>query len=137
MIGLADPRLKLAPDIALDDLLANPEISVAIKQSIVYGRYLDGKLVTMKARRIEVAAEFGSIIHMIELGRAGLTFVPLEEARYYVRRAGMEMTQFQILHFPDMPPGEKRYLMCSRKVPDELLERVNAYLPGSAGDLVQ
>lgn len=125
MIGLANGLLRVPANIPLDDLLDNPGLTVLVKSSISYGPYLDQKLGTMTAQRMMVSAEFETIIDMIRVGRAQLTFIPIEEARYYVDKAGTPISEFQILRFAVMPPGEKRYLACSRVVPDQLIERFN------------
>ena len=60
------------------------------------------------------------MLQMIQAGRADFMFLAEEEARYLVEQAGFNMSSFQLIRFPDMPLGEKRYIMCSKHVPDEI-----------------
>lgn len=32
---------------------------------------------------------------------------------------------FYLLKFSDMPAGEKRFIMCSKQVPEDIIERLN------------
>ncbi|HSY27850.1 MAG TPA: hypothetical protein VK832_10135, partial [Burkholderiaceae bacterium] len=86
------------------------------------------QLTTMKAKRITSYEEFGSLIKLVRFGRAQLTFVPIEEANYYIESMGYSRTDFNIIHFSDMPSGEKRYIMCDMKVEDAVIEKLNAEL---------
>jgi polar amino acid transport system substrate-binding protein len=127
-IGLANANFKAQDNGKLADLLANRELDVLIKDSIIYGPYLDAQLTTMKAKRITSYEEFGSLIKLVRFGRAQLTFVPIEEANYYIESMGYSRTDFNIIHFSDMPSGEKRYIMCDMKVEDAVIEKLNAEL---------
>ena len=52
-------------------------------------------------------------------------FVAEEEAKYLAEEAGTSIRDFQLIKFTDMPMGERRYLMCSKQVPDEVINRLN------------
>ncbi len=128
MIGLANIDFHLPEAAGLDQILANENISILIKDSVVYGPFLDVRFARMKARRIPTSDEFGPMVRLIHLGRAQLTFIPLEEADYYVASMGYSAKDFNIIHFAEMPPGEKRYIMCSMSVEDEVIDKLNAAL---------
>jgi hypothetical protein len=80
----------------------------------------------MKAKRIATYEEFGGMIRLIKLGRAQITFIPIEEAEYYIDKMGYARNDFNIIRFADMPPGEKRYIMCSKSIENEVMERLDA-----------
>jgi hypothetical protein len=126
-IALANAGFHPPPDITLDALLADPSLDVVVKESLIYGGFLDGKLAAMKAHRQITAREFGDLVRMIHDGH-GLTFLPLEEANYYEQQAGLPADGFTIITFRDMPPGEKRYIMCSMQVEPGIIERLNAQI---------
>lgn len=128
MIGLANAAFHARDNGKLADLLANPELSVLIKDAIVYGPYMDEQLAKMKAKRVVSFDEFGGLIKLIRLGRAELTFIPIEEANYYIESMGYTRNDFNIIHFSDMPPGQKRYLLCSMKVENAVIDKLNAEL---------
>jgi len=54
------------------------------------------------------------------------------EARRFaalVEQAGPEAREIRVLHFADMPAGEKRHLMCSKSVPAETMQRLDEAIP--------
>lgn len=128
MIGLANNHFQAPEKTGLDHLLADPEVTVLVKASIVYGPFLESRLAQMKAKRVMTFEEFGPMIRLIQLGRAQLTFIPIEEADYYIAKMGYAPKDFNIIHFAEMPPGEKRYIMCSMSIEDDVMDRLNAVL---------
>jgi len=125
MIGLANSRFNLARKTSLDDIFRDSNTKILIKESIVYGPYLETRISEMKAQKIATYAEFTQMITMIFQGRADLTFIPFEEANYYLSHSGYSDHDLKIIRFSGMPPGEKRHIMCSLKVSDETMVRLN------------
>jgi hypothetical protein len=130
MVGLANKAFTPPPGITTPALLADPKVTVLLKEAILYGPYLDPLLAAAKARRNLTGAEFGQMVTMIWAGRADLSFFPREEAQYYAKAVGLAATDFNLIAFADMPAGEKRYILCSMQVEDAVLVRLNAALPG-------
>ena len=128
MIGLSNRDFKVQAKATLDQVLADQNVTVLVKASIVYGPFLESRLAQMKAKRVMTFEEFGPMIRLIHLGRAQLTFIPIEEADYYIEKMGYSPKDFNILHFVEMPPGEKRYIMCSMSIEDDVIDRLNAAL---------
>ena len=60
---------------------------------------------------------------------------PTEEAEDLILCSGLPVKDFQVIRFSDVPPGNKRYLICSRKIEEMTLLRLNRaikdYLLGS------
>ena len=52
-------------------------------------------------------------------------FAAEEEATYLMEQAGVPANALKLVHFADVPPGERRYLLCSKATPDEVIERLN------------
>ncbi len=125
-IALANSSFQVQGKADLEQILSEPEVTVLIKTSIVYGPYLDTRFARMKAKRIATYEEFGAMIRLIKLGRAQITFIPIEEAEYYIDKMGYSRNDFNIIHFADMPPGQKRYIMCSKSIENEVMERLDA-----------
>jgi uncharacterized protein (TIGR02285 family) len=126
MIALANSSFEAQGKADLDQILSNPEVTVLVKTSIVYGPYLEPRFARMKAKRVATYEEFGAMIRLINLGRAQITFIPIEEAEYYIEKMGYSRNDFNIIHFDDMPPGEKRYIMCSKSIEDDVMARLDA-----------
>jgi polar amino acid transport system substrate-binding protein len=128
MVALANADFQVPDNGKIEDLLSNPKISVLVKDAVVYGAYLDKQLEKMKARRVSSIDEYGPMVRLVRLGRVQLTFIPLEEANYYIEKMGYPRSDFNIIHFSDMPPGERRYILCSKKVDDAVIEKLNAQI---------
>jgi len=128
-IVLTNIAFQTPPNATVESLLANPATRIVLKNSVVYGPYVETKLSAAKAHLIRTYDEYETIIRVIRNGRADLTFATLEEADYYARYLGYPITSFNVIRFADAPPGENRYIMCSKKVPDAIIERLNAALP--------
>ncbi len=128
IVGVAHPEFRPEAGISVATLLADPNTRVLLKDTMVYGPYLDAQLTSMRAKVATTTAEFSQLLRMIQGGRAQLTFLPLEEAQYYVRSAGYAEADFNLIHFPEMSPGEARYVMCSMQVDDATMAKINAGL---------
>jgi uncharacterized protein (TIGR02285 family) len=128
MIGLANSGLSVPPEGSVEQLLAREDVTVLMKQSNVYGPYLDARFAAMKAQRITSYEDYPQLIRLVHLGRVQITFVHEEEAEYYVSGMGYSKSDFRFIHFTGMPAGEKRYIICSRKVDPALMARIDAAL---------
>jgi hypothetical protein len=111
-------------------LLADSRLTVLMKAGFVYGDYLDREIAGMRAQRKESHSDMPQVLKMIEVGRAQLTFAPVEEIQYYLRNSALHTGASQLITFSDMPAGYKRHLMCSMRVDDKLIARFNAALAG-------
>lgn len=109
----------------LADTLRYPGLQVLVKDGFSYGPLIDNLLAQSKVERIVTSAESVAMIHMVAAQRAHFMFAAEEEAAYLVEQAGMPAAQLRLLHFADLPPGERRYILCSKAMPDELIERLN------------
>jgi hypothetical protein len=72
-----------------------------------------------------VTAEIPVLVQMIRLKRGDMTFMTTEELDYLVAQSGSKMSDFKVLHFPDVQATEMRYIMCSKQVPDETIKKLN------------
>lgn len=109
----------------LAETLRQPGLRVLVKDGFSYGPLVDNLLAQSKAERVVTSAESVAMIHMIAAQRAHFMFAAEEEAAYLAEQAGVPARQLRTLHFADLPPGERRYILCSKAVPDELIERLN------------
>lgn len=128
MIGVANARFQVPENPRVDDVLGRPEVRILTKSSIVYGPYLDAHFAGMKAQHIASYEPYAQLVKVVKIGRVDLTFVPQEEAEYYVDSMGYHREDFHFIHFADMPQGEKRYIICSKMVDDAVMHRFDAAL---------
>ncbi|MFO1338760.1 MAG: transporter substrate-binding domain-containing protein [Burkholderiaceae bacterium] len=57
--------------------------------------------------------------------RASFMLAAEEEASYLLDQAAAPQPPLKIIHFSDLPPGERRHILCSKATPDEVIERLN------------
>ena len=128
-IALTNINFQAPQHATIENLLANPETRILLKQAVVYGSYVETRLSSAKAHVIRTYDEYETIVRAIKNGRADLTFATLEEVDYYAKHLGYPIAAFNVIRFDDVPPGEYRHILCSKKVPDAIIERLNAALP--------
>lgn len=122
--------LPAAPvgELSVRAILANEQLTVLLKAGFIYGDYLERELVGARARLQHTHADMPQVLRMIDVGRAQLTFAPIEVIQYHLKSSPASAGETQIITFAEMPAGYKRYLMCSQQVEDSLLARFNAAL---------
>lgn len=123
---LANRDFAVPPHETLRTLLARRDIRVLVKDRYSYGRYIDTLLADLKPHVVVTSNENTGMVAMIKARRADFMFVAQEEANYLVSQAGAHPGDFKLIRTSDMPQGELRYLMCSKRVDDHVLARVNA-----------
>jgi hypothetical protein len=52
-------------------------------------------------------------------------FIAEEEAEDLIRQSGFDPTAFKFIRFPDMPAGNLRYIICTKQVSDDEIERMD------------
>lgn len=124
--SVAIARADFTPAAAsLAEALRQPHLSVLVKDGFSYGAVIDGLLASVRPDRVVTSAESVAMVHMVAAQRAHFMFAAEEEAAYLVEQAGVAPGRLKIVHFTDLPPGERRYILCSRATPDEVIERLN------------
>lgn len=121
---------KLKTGDAIESVLANKDLTLLVKQSYSYGKALDAMIDNIQPKRQSVTVENILMFKMIEGKRADYMFVAPEEAAVTIAAAGFQREQFNLVKLGNMPKGELRYIMCSKNVPDEILNKLNAAIKG-------
>lgn len=119
---------KVAAVDSVAHLLGDRRLTLLAKAGYSYGRFLDEQIATFEPRIMQVTVENLSMIRMVGARRADYMFIAPEEAEASLPRSGVPPSAFRLITLPDMPAGEKRYLMFSLRVDDETLRHINHYL---------
>ncbi|MCH8622467.1 transporter substrate-binding domain-containing protein [Undibacterium sp. TS12] len=127
-ILVANTDFKAPGNNLLTDILNRRDIRILVKSQYSYGQYIDALISKMKPTLVQTTAENISMIRMIMANRADFMFISEEEAAYSIEQAGFAPNELQLIHVRDMPEGEKRYLMCNKNVPDEVIEKLNQFI---------
>jgi len=119
---------RVAEARSVEELLSIPGLTLLRKYGYSYGRELDERIARRSPATVQVTVENLNMIQMLHARRADWMFIAPEEASSAIRLAGVPASEVQTRTFPDMPPGEKRYLLFSAQVDDETIRRINRYL---------
>ena len=115
--------------------LSNRRLRLLRKDGYSYGRFIDDGIKEYAPREIVTTAENLSMVKMIHTHRADYFFISKEEAEDVILCSDLPRKDFKVVRFSDMPQGNKRYLICSRKIEEITLLRLNRaiknYLLGS------
>ncbi|WP_342113956.1 substrate-binding periplasmic protein [Pseudoduganella sp. OTU4001] len=117
--------MTVAESDSLSNVLARPGLRVMVKDKYSYGRSIDELLVRYKPA---IAVSTGTTLQMLQsLGARSvdLIFVSEEEGRYLMANTISQAGKLRLLRLADMPKGETRHIMCSRGVPDEVIDKLN------------
>ncbi len=117
---------KMASGRTLEGILSNPGLILLKKNGYSYGRFVDGKVIELHSKQVVTNAENVGMLKMIHSKRADYFFISEEEAEMLISSSGLPKTDFKYIRFSDMPEGNKRYLLFSKKVEDQVIEKINA-----------
>jgi polar amino acid transport system substrate-binding protein len=109
----------------LAEVFQQPGLRVLVKDKYSYGPWIDSLLARSRSLTVSTTEENVQMVRMIAGKRADIMFSSQEEAQYLLTQSSVAASAVKVLRFDDVPHGEKRYIMCSRSVPDETLQRLD------------
>lgn len=124
-IVLANSAFAIKEGAKLEEVLAIKGVRVLVKENFSYGPFIDGLLAKLKPTITVSNGTSTQMLQLINAHSVDFMFVSEEEANYLVEQAGLNMKNFRQVKFPDMPNGDKRYIMCSKQVPDDVITKLN------------
>ncbi len=116
----------LVSGLPLARTLENRELTFLRKDGYSYGPYIDVMLEAHVPRQVMTTAENIGMLKNIHEGLADYFFISEEEARELIHTSGLLTETFQLIRFPDVPAGNRRYLLFSRSTDKNLVDRVDA-----------
>lgn len=129
-LAITPKKFVLPSDITLAKLFKNKDTRILVKDGFSYGAAIDSMLKNGKVKVISTSEEVVHMVQMIKGNRADLSFLPEDEVNFLLEQAGFRADDFNLVRFPDAPLGEKRYIMCSKKVSDSVIQKLNAEILG-------
>lgn len=124
-VAVANSGFAVKSGAKLEELLADKKTRLLVKDGFSYGSFIDGLLARTKPTTTKTTGESPQMVQMIKAGHADLTFVSQEEAAYFIESAGLSAKEVKTVSFPDVPDGERRYIMCSKNVGDDVIAKLN------------
>lgn len=135
-VVLFGPRMADSPRFAsLAELMAAGALTLAVADGVSYGPELDrliaafpGKVDRGLVSPLQVAKKLAS-------RRADFMFIDQEDYEYLLATdAGFRAEALKRVEFPDLPPGLKRYILCTRQVDESTIARMNAAIARLTAD---
>jgi len=112
----------------LQNLLKDKNVKLLVKDGFSYGAYIDGLIDKYDPAVVVATSTNIQMLQMLLAGRADYFFTSEEEAEHMIKSAGYSVSQFQLQHYSDMPPGNHRYITCSPQVSPETIDLLNRAL---------
>ncbi len=112
----------------LEEILSNPDLVLLKKRGYSYGNFIDTKISKLNPNQVITSAKNIGMLEMIYSKRADYFFISKEEALNLTVSSGLSDRLFKFIHFSDMPQGNKRYLLFSHKVDEQVIEKINTTL---------
>ncbi len=126
VLAAADHRQRFKAHAAIEDLFGDRSLRLLVKLGYSYGAPLDALIERLQPNRRTTPDENLQMIRQIKLGMADYMLIAPEEAAVAIEAAGFKPADFLQLRYANMPPGEQRHLLCSKRVPVETMQRLDA-----------
>lgn len=121
-----NPALK--DGMTVDDILSNKDVKLGIKDGYSYGMFIDQKIAAHHPVTDSTLGENDQMLKKVQAKRNDYFFMSPEEADSLIASSEFKKEEFKIVTFSDMPQGEFRYIICSRKVDDAVIQKLNAQI---------
>ncbi|HEY89617.1 MAG TPA: amino acid ABC transporter substrate-binding protein [Thermoflexia bacterium] len=120
----------------VSETLSTPALTLLVKAGFSYGSFLDAQIAECAPVCITTTVGNVKMLRMLQAGRADYFFIAPEEAEGLFKDGPLPRADFKLVHFADMPPGEKRYLWCSHQVEESIIEQLNVAIRHSITETV-
>jgi polar amino acid transport system substrate-binding protein len=135
LVALSRSDFSAPPGVTARELLSRPQTRLVVKQGFFHGRYLEPLIEKMPPAQVQrVSDEISSMVKMVRVGVADIIILTEDEVDVYIDPASGAGDGIRVLHLPDVPTQEYRYVACSKKVPQQIIDRLNAAISSLALD---
>jgi len=109
-------------NITFDKLFSINNLSVLIKDSYSYGSFIDKKLKKLNIKKTK--ASNLNMVSMVAKKRATFMFISFEEVKEIMKNHKYK-NKIKFIQIKDAPKGNNRYLICSKLVDDNIINKLN------------
>ncbi|MDE1461628.1 transporter substrate-binding domain-containing protein [Spartinivicinus poritis] len=106
----------------IDNLLSDQSLYIGIKIGYSYGGFIDKKISQHNPKKLRMSQDNLGMMEMLKANRFNYFIVAEEEAEELVLA---NKGSFVIHKLSDLPPGSKRYFMCSKMVDNSIIDKIN------------
>jgi polar amino acid transport system substrate-binding protein len=110
---------------ALKDILSDPSLIMGTLSAFSYGTDVDWSIRKFRPKTHELKTEQMGLIKLLLIGRISYILSSPEENETLIRSAKADPKDFVSIKVPDIPLGNKRYLMFNKSVPDDIIDKIN------------
>lgn len=115
---------KVQAHASLASLLADPELTLGVVDGVSYGADLDERIAKAGNQTMRRTVTTTNMILMLAANRFNYMLADRNDWGH-MRTHYKEMASVVQYDVPDLPPGLKRYILCSRTMPASTIERLN------------
>lgn len=109
----------------LKELLTHTPLRAVFLAGLSHGKYVDGLIADMWPRPERTGDSPTGLLKMVEAGRVEFTILPMDVLEAYrAQQPAAKPSTLQATYLPDAE-GQKVYVMCARRVPKAVLDRLN------------
>jgi len=112
----------------LEKLLQDPNLTLGVKLGYSYGDFIDGLIERLEPVTMRSSQDTSGLVRMLVGRRFDYMLAAPEEFSSMAARLGIAGDDIVSIALSDIPAGNQRYLMCSKKVSDEWMARLNTGL---------
>lgn len=107
----------------LEQALADPRLTLLVKDAYSYGAEVDALILRHNPRRLSTPSPNDAMLRMLSEGRADYFLLAHEEAVALLNLSSAE--RHRLVQFERAPRGVVRHLMFSRRVPESVVHQFN------------
>lgn len=100
-------------------------LKVGVKKGYSYGSYLDNLIKEKSPNKVITSQDGEGMIRMLLKGRFDYYMLIEEQAKYLLSKSENN-SQLTIKTLSDASPGNFRYILCSLKTEDKIIQRLNS-----------
>ncbi len=109
------------------DKLLKLNLTLGLISGFKYGKVIENKLREYKGiiKLKKITVSMDKIIMLTAIDRIDFTFVSKENIDFFLKNHKEFKKKIIVVKLPEIKKGEKRYIICSKKVPDQIIKKIN------------
>lgn len=129
VVALVRRQFAFGAGATLADALSAQGLRLLVRRHYSYGQAIDGLLKVLKPVTFSSPLHNVQLVELLKADRADMLFAAQEEAALLLSRSTVRQGEVVVKQFSDAELGEARHIVCSFKVPDDTIKRLNKGIP--------
>lgn len=123
ILGRASQSERLRLHDTLVSLLSDRDLALGTINGLSYGQTMDNLIAQYRPNQ-HVVQSYPQLFHMFLSGR--IDYIIADEFDLPNLTSASRQADYVTLSFPDLPPGEARYIICSNRTPADTMDALNS-----------